>query len=147
MKRNRESFQLLFSQCSQVHTWAVVLWNQIILNASLYLKDKKSKEHIRQWFLHYFKIWHNASEAKRKIYQAIDKDAVSTKTACRWFERFRNEKFLLEDEQRPGHTIEIDLSEKKRVDRSKQLFSLRRTKLTTGWRNLITGDDKWWSLC
>ena len=57
----------------------------------------------------------NASEAKRNICRANGKRAVSTKTACRWFERFRNGDFLLEDEPRSGHPTEIDLSELKDV--------------------------------
>ena len=56
---------------------------------------QKSKEHIHQCFLHFYKLGNNEkSETKRKIYQAIDKDAVSTKTAC----RFCNEDFLFEDQ-------------------------------------------------
>ena len=51
---------------------------------------EKSKEHIRQSLLHYYKLGQNASEVKRNICLANGKRAVSTKTACRWFERFRN---------------------------------------------------------
>ena len=53
----------------------------------------------RQCFLHYYKLGHNAGEAERKMCQSIGKDAVSTNTACRWFERFRNGDFSLEGEQ------------------------------------------------
>ena len=50
-----------------------------------------------------------------KIYQTLGKDAVSTKTPYRWFDRFRNGNFSLEDEQRSERLIEIYLSELMRV--------------------------------
>ena len=70
-----------------------VTWSCIKLNyfeSNTLLKEKKSKEHIRQSFFHYSKLEHNTSEAKRKICQAINN----------WFERFRNGDFSIEVEQR-----------------------------------------------
>ena len=41
---------------------------------------------VQRTFNHYYKLGYNTCEAKRKICQAIGKDAVYSKTACRWFE-------------------------------------------------------------
>ena len=37
---------------------------------------QKSKKHICQCFLHYYKLGYNASEAKRKMYQAIGENGM-----------------------------------------------------------------------
>ena len=68
------------------------------------------------------KLGRNASEAARSMCRGICKGAVSTATACRWFERFRNKDYSLEDEQRSGGSSEIDLSELKQVIKSDPNF-------------------------
>ena len=72
-----------------------------------------------------FKLGRNASEEARNICRAIDEDVVSTATACRWFERFRNKDYSLEDEQRSGRPSESDLSELKQVIESDPNLSQR----------------------
>ena len=59
---------------------------------------QKSKEH---------KLGRNASEAARNICRVIGKGAVSTATACRWFELFRDNNYSSEDEHRSGRPSEI----------------------------------------
>jgi hypothetical protein len=65
--------------------------------------------------LYEYKLGHNASEAARNICRGIGKGAVSTATACRWFNSFRNKDYSLEDDQRSGRPTEIDLSELKQI--------------------------------
>ena len=62
---------------------------------------------------------------KRNICRAHGKRAVSTKTACRWFERFRNGDFSLDDEPKSGRPTEIDLSELKDVKESDPALTWR----------------------
>ena len=59
-----------------------------------------SKERIRLCCFHYYKLGHNGSEVKPKIWQALGKDVVSTKTAYHWFEHLRNRDFSLDDESK-----------------------------------------------
>jgi transposase len=53
------------------------------------------------------------------------KGAVSTATACRWFNSFRNKDYSLEDDQRSGRPTEIDLSELKQIIESDPNLSQR----------------------
>ena len=76
---------------------------------------QKSKRQIRQCLLHEYKLGHNASEAARNICRGLGKGTVSRPTAWRWFERFRNKDYSLEDDQRSGRPTEIDLSELKQI--------------------------------
>ena len=57
--------------------------------------------------------------------RGIGKGDVPTATACRWFERFRNKDYSLEDEQRSGRSSEIDLIELKQVIESDPNLSQR----------------------
>ena len=86
---------------------------------------QKSKEHIRHCLLYDYKLGINASEAARNISRVLGEGAVSKATACRWYERFRNKDYSLEDEQRSGRPSEIDLSELKQVIESDPNLSQR----------------------
>ena len=74
-----------------------------------------SKEHIRHCLLYEFQLGHTASEATRNICHAIGNGSMSNATACRWFERFRNNDYSLDDEQRSGRPKEINLDELKQA--------------------------------
>ena len=52
---------------------------------------------------------------RNETYAGLMVSVLSLKTACRWFERFRNGDFSLGDEPRSGRPTEIDLSELKDV--------------------------------
>ena len=80
----------------------------------------------------------NASEAKRNICRANGKRAVSTKTACRWFERFRNGDFSLDDEPKSGRPTEIDLSELKDVKESDPALTWRDVASKLGCIHIIS---------
>ena len=80
----------------------------------------------RQSFLYYYKFGHVTSETKRKICQALGKDAVSTKTARLWSERFCSGDFSLEDGQRSGRPTDIDQRDLMRAIESDQTLTTRR---------------------
>ena len=69
---------------------------------------QKPKEHIRHCLLYEYKLDRNACEAALNMYRVIGKGAVSTATTCRWFERFRNKDYSLEDDQRSRRPSKID---------------------------------------
>ena len=50
----------------------------------------------------------SAAEAARNITDIFGQDAVSERSACDWFNRFRNGKKDLEDEEKEGRPIELD---------------------------------------
>ncbi len=65
--------------------------------------------------LYEYKLGHNASEGARNICRGKGKGTVSRYTVWRWFKRFRNKDYSLEDEQRSGRPAEIGLSELKQI--------------------------------
>jgi histone-lysine N-methyltransferase SETMAR len=75
---------------------------------------QNSKEHIRHCLLYEYQLRHSAIEATRNICQAIGSDVISTATAYRWYERFANGDYSLEDEPKSGrsHVINLDDLEK-----------------------------------
>ena len=86
---------------------------------------QKSKDHIRHILLFEYQVGHNASEAVRNICYIMGNGAVSKATACRWFKRFRNRDFSLDDEQRSGRPTEIDLIELKHLIEKEPTLSTR----------------------
>jgi [histone H3]-lysine36 N-dimethyltransferase SETMAR len=86
---------------------------------------QSSKEHIRHCLLYEFQLGHTASEAQRNICHAIGPDVVSKATVCRWFERFRNKDYSLNDEPKSGRPTEINLNELKQVIETEPSLSTR----------------------
>ena len=76
-----------------------------------------SKETIRTCLLYEYKLGTNASETSRKICCAFGQDTLSRTTASRWYNKFNNNDFSLQDEARSGRPVEIDL------DRLQQLIT------------------------
>ena len=75
-----------------------------------------SRREIRVLLLHEFLLGHKAMEATNNICRTMGHDIISTLTAQRWFNRFDNGNFELEDSSRCGRAVEVDL------DRLKQLI-------------------------
>lgn len=86
---------------------------------------ENSKDHIRQFLLYEFQLGRNASEATRNICQAKGDGSMSYATACRWFKRFRNNNFSLDDEPRSGRPTEINLDELKQTIESDPSLTTR----------------------
>ena len=63
--------------------------------------------------LHQFLLGHKAT---KNICKTMDQDVISTPTAHRWFNRFNNENYELDDSSRSDKPVEVDL------DRFKQLI-------------------------
>lgn len=91
-----------------------------------------SKEHIRHCLLYEYQLGHTASEAERNICRAIGPGAVSNATAWRWFDRFRNKDFSLQDEPKSGRPMEIDLSQLRQAIESEPTQTTRDVASTLG---------------
>jgi histone-lysine N-methyltransferase SETMAR len=72
---------------------------------------QNSKEHIRHFLLYEYQMGNLAAAATRNICGAIGQGSIGKTAASNWFNRFRNEKYLLQDEARPGRPTTIDLNE------------------------------------
>jgi histone-lysine N-methyltransferase SETMAR len=72
---------------------------------------QNSKEHIRHYLLYEYQLGHSAAAATRNICGAIGPGSVGKTAVSNWFNRFRNENYLLQDETRPGRPTTIDLDE------------------------------------
>ncbi|KAL6265801.1 hypothetical protein P5V15_002618 [Pogonomyrmex californicus] len=70
-----------------------------------------TKEHIR-FSIHFaFYLKKNAAEATAMICAAYGENAVSHTTCKRWYQKFRQGDFSLEDEPRAGHPQKIETDE------------------------------------
>jgi len=70
---------------------------------------QNSKDHLRHCLLYEYQLGHSARLAASNINGAIAQDSVSHKTAAKWFNRFKEENYDLEDEARSGRPLEVDL--------------------------------------
>ena len=75
-----------------------------------------SRREIRVLLLHEFLLGHKTMEATNNICRTMGQDISSTRTAQRWFNRFNNGNFELDDSCHSGRPVEVDL------DRLKQLI-------------------------
>lgn len=67
-----------------------------------------SRVHLRHAYLHEFRLGHTTSAALANISQAEGQGSTSLATVKRWFQKFRNGDFSLEDEPRSGRPVEVD---------------------------------------
>jgi [histone H3]-lysine36 N-dimethyltransferase SETMAR len=70
---------------------------------------------IRACLLYEFKLGTNAAEASRKICTAFGEDAVTSRTAQRWFKKFALGDQSLEDNARSGRPSSLDIDELRTV--------------------------------
>lgn len=70
---------------------------------------RKDKEHIRHSILFLFESGSNAAETRRRLVEVFGQDAPSHMTITRWYHRFREGDFSLEDQQKSGRPVEVDL--------------------------------------
>ena len=61
------------------------------------IKMNLSRRQIRVLLLHEFLRDHKATEATNNICKIMDQDIISTRTAQRWFHRFNNGNYKLDD--------------------------------------------------
>jgi hypothetical protein len=69
---------------------------------------KISCKELRVLLLHEFRFGHKAKEATSNICGTMAKDVLSIRTAQRWFKRFKNGEFELEDLPPPERSLEVD---------------------------------------
>ncbi|CAF1574535.1 unnamed protein product, partial [Didymodactylos carnosus] len=74
-----------------------------------------SRREIRVLLLYEFFLGHKATEATNNICRTMGQDIISTRTAQRWFSRFDNGDFELDDSPRSGRPTEIDLDQLKQL--------------------------------
>ena len=67
-----------------------------------------SRHNIRVCLLYEFKMGHNATEATRNIISAWGEGSMSEWTARRWFQKFRDGDFSLEDQEGRGRPSTVD---------------------------------------
>jgi len=67
-----------------------------------------TKEHNRHILLYEFNKGHNATESARNIKAEYGDQTISVSQCQRWFQKFRAGNYNLEDEPRPGRSVELD---------------------------------------
>jgi hypothetical protein len=70
---------------------------------------KISRTELQMFLLHEFRLSHKSKEATSNICGTMGKDVLSIRPAQRWFNRFKNADFELDDLPHPGRLLEMDL--------------------------------------
>lgn len=69
------------------------------------------KIHLRHCILHEFRLGHSVDQTVTNLCQAEGRDVVSRSTVDRWFIRFRQGDFSLEDKPKSGRPLSINVDE------------------------------------
>jgi len=67
-----------------------------------------TKEYIRHILLYEFNKGNSAMESARNIKGVYGDQTISVNQCQRWFQKFRAGNYSLEDEPRPGRSVELD---------------------------------------
>ena len=86
------------------------------MDADRELEINLSHREIRVLLLHEFRLGHKATEAANSISSTVGDNALSTRTAQHWFNRFKNGNLELDDLPRSSRPVEVA------VDLLKQLI-------------------------
>jgi histone-lysine N-methyltransferase SETMAR len=88
-------------------------------------KINLSHREIRVLLLHEFRLGHNATEAASNICATMGQGLVSTRTAQRWFNHFKNGDLELDDLPRSGIPMEVDMDFLKQLIEEDPRLTLR----------------------
>jgi len=88
-------------------------------------KTINQKMRLRHLLLYEFRLGHTAADAYRNICYAEGEDAISRTNCFNWFNRFKNNNFSLEDENRPGRPLTIERLPIKEAVEANPYLSLR----------------------
>ena len=88
-------------------------------------KINLSHREIRVLLLHEFRLGHKATEAASNICGTMGQGLVSTRTAQRWFNHFKNGDLELDDLPRSGRPMEVDMDFLKQLIEEDPRLTLR----------------------
>ena len=80
------------------------------VHADLELELKISHRELQVLLLHEFRLGHKTTEATGTICHTMGKDALSIRTAQRWFNQFKNDNFELDDLPHTGRPLEVNMN-------------------------------------
>ncbi|KAH9501546.1 hypothetical protein DERF_012385 [Dermatophagoides farinae] len=109
--------------------------NDNVNNETSTVTDKNgmaNKIHFRHIMLYYFRKGKRVGETKNKICSVYGDDAIAQRTVGRWFNRFKEGKFNLEDEERSGRPGSADDEKIKALLYENPRFSTRELGLFLG---------------
>ena len=61
-----------------------------------------NKRHLRELLIYFFNLKKSAAEAHRLLIEAYGDTALSERSCCEWFQKFKNDEFDVEDKERSG---------------------------------------------
>ena len=91
--------------------------------------------------LHEFRLGRKATGAANNISSTMGEDVLSIRTAQRWFNRFKNGNFELDDLSRSGRPMELDVDLLKQLIEEDPRLTLRCLEEQLGalilrWKNI-----------
>ena len=86
------------------------------MNVDCETETKLCRRDIRVLLLHEFLLSHKTTKTTNNMCHTMGQDIISTRSAQRWFDRFNNGNFELDNSSHSGRPVEVDL------DRLQQLI-------------------------